>query len=255
MGLLDRFSRVIRSNVSSWVSQAEDPEKILEQTVTDMQEDLIQIRQAVAQAIATQKRTERQYSQASATAEEWYRRAQLALQKNDEALAREALTRRQSYLDTAKALETQLSQQNEVVTKLKQNMVTLESKLSEARSKKDLYIARARSAKASQQMNEMLGRVGTSKAMTAFERMEERVLQLEAQSEAMAELGTDDLEKRFTALESGGAVDAQLAAMKAEMLGGTSAAANLPPSQPETRTSTGNSVDQELEQLRQLRDR
>ena len=134
-------------------------------------------------------------------------------------------------------------------------MVTLESKLSEARSKKDLYIARARSAKASQQMNEMLGRVGTSKAMTAFERMEERVLQLEAQSEAMAELGTDDLEKRFTALESGGAVDAQLAAMKAEMLGGTSAAANLPPSQPETRTSTGNSVDQELEQLRQLRDR
>lgn len=107
MGLLDRIMRVIRANLTSLVSKAEDPEKILEQTVLDMQEDLIQLRQAVAQAIATQKRTERQYSQSSTTAEEWYRRAQLALQKGDDHLAREALTRRKSYQDTATALKTQ----------------------------------------------------------------------------------------------------------------------------------------------------
>lgn len=231
MGLFDRISRVIRANLNSLVGQAEDPEKILEQTVLDMQEDLIQLRQAVAQAIATQKRTERQCSQAQSTAEEWYRRAQLALQKGDDHLAREALTRRKSYQETADSMKGQLEQQSSVVAKLKQNMLTLESKISEAKTKKDLYIARARSAKASQQLNDMLGRVGTGSAMSAFERMEEKVLQLEAQSEAIAELGADDLEKRFAHLESGDSVDDELAAMKAQLLTGSDNAAQLPPSQ------------------------
>ena len=231
MGLFDRISRVIRANLNSLVGQAEDPEKILEQTVLDMQEDLIQLRQAVAQAIATQKRTERQCSQAQSTAEEWYRRAQLALEKGDDHLAREALTRRKSYQETADSMKGQLEQQSVVVTKLKQNMLTLESKISEAKTKKDLYVARARSAKASQQLNDMLGRVGTGSAMSAFERMEEKVLQLEAQSEAIAELGADDLEKRFASLEGGESVDDELAAMKAQLLTGTDSAAQLPPSQ------------------------
>lgn len=231
MGLFDRISRVIRANLNSLVGQAEDPEKILEQTVLDMQEDLIQLRQAVAQAIATQKRTERQCSQAQSTAEEWYRRAQLALEKGDDHLAREALTRRKSYQETADSMKGQLEQQSAVVGKLKQNMLTLESKISEAKTKKDLYIARARSAKASQQLNDMLGRVGTGSAMSAFERMEEKVLQLEAQSEAIAELGADDLEKRFASLEGGESVDDELAAMKAQLLTGNDSTAQLPPSQ------------------------
>lgn len=238
MGLLDRIGRVIRANINSLVGQAEDPEKILEQTVLDMQEDLIQLRQAVAQAIATQKRTERQCTQAQSTSDEWYRRAQLALQKGDDHLAREALTRRKSYQETAEALRSQLDQQSSVVTKLKQNMLTLESKISEAKTKKDLYIARARSAKASQQINDMLGRVGTGSAMSAFERMEEKVLQLEAQSEAIAELGTDDLEKRFASLEGGDTVDEELAAMKAQLLSGTENTAKLPPSQSQSQSSS-----------------
>ncbi|MEB3337238.1 MAG: PspA/IM30 family protein [Leptolyngbyaceae bacterium] len=231
MGLLDRISRVIRANINSLVGQAEDPEKILEQAVLDMQEELIQLRQAVAQAIATQKRTERQYAQAHSTAEEWYRRAQLALQKGDDNLAREALTRRKSYEETAQAMKTQLGPQGEIVAKLKQNMMALEGKISEARTKKDLYVARARSAKASQQINEMMGRVGTGTALSAFERMEQKVLNLEAQSEAIAELGTDDLTKRFAALEGGDDVDDELAAMKAQMLSGTEESAKLPPAQ------------------------
>ncbi len=244
MGLLDRLSRVIRANITGIVGNAEDPEKILEQAVADMQEDLIRIRQAVAQAIATQKRTERQCSQAQSTADEWYRRAQLALQKGDEQLAREALTRRQSYAETASSLDTQIVQQRDVVAKLKQNMGTLERKLADARSKKDLYIARARSAQASQQINDMLNRVGTNNAMAAFERMEERVHQLEAQAEVAAELGSDSLEKRFAELEGGDNIDAQLAAMKTEMLSGSRTSGTLPPADP-----TAN-VDEELEQLR-----
>jgi phage shock protein A len=252
MGLFDRIARVIRANLNSLVGQAEDPEKILEQTVLDMQEDLIKLRQSVAQAIATQKRTERQAAQSERTANEWYQRAQLALQKGDDSLAREALTRRKSYQETADALKGQLSQQNSVVAKLRQNMMTLESKISEAKTKKDMYIARARSAKASQQINDMMGRVGTGSAMAAFERMEEKVMQLEAQSEAIAELGTDDLEKQFAALEGGGDIDEELAAMKAQLSSGA-APASLPSSKPSS--STASETDAELEKLRsQLED-
>lgn len=247
MGFLDRVSRVVRANLNSLISQAEDPEKILEQTVIEMQDNLIQLRQAVAQAIATQKRTERQAAQAESSADEWYRRAQLALQKGDEALAREALSRRKSYQDTADALNSQIQQQKSVVVKLRENMVKLESKLSEAKTKKDMYIARARSAKASQQLNEMLNRVGTNRALDAFERMEERVMQLEAQAEATAELNSgDDVEKQFRALESGNDVDSELAALKAQLAG--SRPASLPSSSPQS--SAKPSIDEELEQLR-----
>jgi phage shock protein A len=251
MGLFDRIWRAIRANLNSLVSQAEDPEKILEQTVLDMQEDLIQLRQAVAQAIATQKRTERQYSQAYSTADEWYRRAQMALEKGEEDLAREALTRRKSYQETATAMKAQLDQQEVVVTQLKQNMVKLESKISEAKTKKDLYIARARSAKASQQINDMLGQVGTGGAMAAFERMEEKVMQVEAQAEAVAELGVDDLERRFEQLGQADDIEAELAAMKSHQgLPGGTEAAQLP------ATTATPETDAELEQIRrQLRER
>ena len=230
MGLLDRISRVIRATLNNWVSGAEDPEKILQQEVSDMQEDLVQLRQAVAQAIATQKRTERQQVQAQSTADEWYGRAQLALDKGEDDLAREALTRRKSYLDTANTLKAQLQQQDTVVTQLKDNMRLLESKISEARTKKDMYIARARSAQASQKIQEMIGQPGTSGAMAAFERMEDRVMNLEAQSEAIGELNSSSLEGRFAALESGSTddVDNELAAMKARMTG-TQDSGSLPP--------------------------
>ncbi|WP_341732833.1 PspA/IM30 family protein [Microcoleus sp. EPA2] len=220
MGLFDRLWRVIRANINSLVGAAEDPEKILEQATMDMQEDLVQLRQAVAGAIAAQKRTERQYSQAESTATEWYQRAQLALQKNEENLAREALTRKKFYQETAITMKASLEQQKVVVTKLKENMRALENKISEAKSKKDMYIARARSAAASERLDKMMGNLNTGSGLSAFERMEEKVMQLEARSEAIAELGTNDLEKKFLALESGGDVDAQLAAMKAQMLPG-----------------------------------
>ena len=220
MGLFDRLWRVIRANINSLVGAAEDPEKILEQATIDMQEDLVQLRQAVAGAIAAQKRTERQYSQAESTTAEWYQRAQLALQKGEESLAREALTRKKFYQETATAMKASLEKQNVVVTQLKENMRSLESKIFEAKSKKDMYIARARSAQASERLDKMMGNLNSGSGLSAFERMEEKVIQLEARSEASAELGSNDLEKKFLALESGGDVDGELAAMKAQMLAG-----------------------------------
>lgn len=225
MGLFDRVVRVVRSTANDLIGAANDPEKQLQQVVTDMEEDLISLRQSVAQAIATQKRTERQASQAESVAEEWYRRAELALREGGEALAKDALTRRKTYLETANALKAQLSQQSDVVAQLKANMRKLEGKLTEAKAKKDMYIARARSAKASQQLNEMLSGTGTSRA--AFDRMGERVADMEAQAEAIAELSSSSLDDQFAALENGSDIDIELAAMKAKLA--SSEARRLPP--------------------------
>ncbi|MGL4375871.1 MAG: PspA/IM30 family protein, partial [Microcoleaceae cyanobacterium] len=179
-----------------------------------------QLRQAVAGAIASQKRTERQYHQAETTSEEWYQRAQLALQKGDERLAREALARRKSYQEMANTLKTQIEQHGAIVNQMKDNMRGLESKISEAKAKKDMFIARVRSAKASERLHEVMGNMKSGGSLNAFERMEEKVMQLEAQSDAIANLGTSDIEKKFRALESGSDLDVELAELKAKMISG-----------------------------------
>lgn len=217
MGLLDRFFQVVRTSLNDAVNGAEDPEKLLEQTTADMQDNLLQLRQAVAVAIATQKRSERQYDQAYTKAREFYNRAQSALEKGNEPLAREALNRRQSYLETAQSIEGQLQQQKDSVQQLKANMRTLESKIAQARTQKDMYIARARSAKASQKLNEMMTQVNGS----SFNQIEDKILDMEASAAAAAEinqLSQDPLDKKFSALESGGnPVDAELAALKSHL--------------------------------------
>lgn len=221
MELIKRIQRVIRANLNSSLASKEDPEKILEQTVMEMQQHLLQLRQGIAQAIATQKRTERQAASAQSTSEEWYRRAQLALQQGNEPLAREALTKRHYYVSTAEAFSSQIGEQVEVISRLKQDMRTLELKIAEAKTKKDMYIARARSAEASYRLQEMLSGGSATSSLNAFERMEEKVLQVEAKSELINQLGSDDLQKQFDALEAGNDVDKQVAAMKAQTLPNT----------------------------------
>ncbi|MBD2487576.1 PspA/IM30 family protein [Aulosira sp. FACHB-615] len=218
MELIKRILRVIRANLNSLIGSAEDPEKLLEQAVAEMQDNLVRLRQGVAQAIATQKRTERQAIAAQAAAEKWYRNAQLAIEQGNEILAREALTKRRAYQETATSLSNQIGQQTEIVNRLKTDMRSLEAKISEAKTKKDMYIARARSAEASYKLQEMLSGVSATSSLNAFERMEEKVLQIEAQSDAISQLDSDDLQKQFTSLESGNSIDAELASMKQQVL-------------------------------------
>jgi phage shock protein A len=239
------------------VSKAEDPEKILEQTVIEMQEDLVQLRQAVAQAIASQKRSQQQYNQAQSQANQWLSRAQLALQKGDENLAREALQRKKSYEEQANTIKVTLDGQTTQVEALKRNLIQLESKISEAKTKKNMLKARAQAAKANEQLQGMLGGINsTSSGMAAFERMEEKVLQMEARSNAAGELAGADLESQFKVLEAGN-VDDDLAALKASMqLGPAQTQAQLPPSQASTPQTPAQKteVDAELEELRKQLD-
>uniref|UniRef100_A0A7N0TBA3 Uncharacterized protein n=3 Tax=Kalanchoe fedtschenkoi TaxID=63787 RepID=A0A7N0TBA3_KALFE len=174
MNLFDRFARVVKSYANAVISTFEDPEKILEQTVIEMNDDLIKMRQATAQVLASQKQLENKYKAAQQASEDWYKRAQLALGKGEEELAREALKRRKSYADNAAALKAQLDQQKGVVESLVANSRLLESKIQEAKSKKDTLKARAQSAKTATKVSEMLGSVNTSSALSAFEKMEEK---------------------------------------------------------------------------------
>lgn len=116
--------------------------------------------------------------------DEWYRRAELALSKSDEELAREALSRRKAFQDNANMLRSQLEQQEKAVQTIVGNMRMLETKLSEAKMKKDTLKARAQSAKSARQINDMVAGLNTSSALGAFEQMEEKVMSLEAQAEA-----------------------------------------------------------------------
>lgn len=250
MGLFDRIGRVVRANLNDLVNKAEDPEKILEQAVIEMQEDLIQLRQAVAQTIAQQKRSQQQYNQAQSQANQWQSRAQLALQKGDENLAREALQRKKGYLETANTLEISLRQQTEQVETLKRNLVSLESKISEAKTKKNMLKARAQAAKANEQLNNVLGGINTSSATSAFERMEEKVMIQEAKSQAAAELMGSGLEEQFRALEAGSDVDDELAAMKAQLAGAPANQPQLSPSAPTDSSTSNPEIDNELEELR-----
>lgn len=251
MGLFDRLSRVVRANLNDMVSKAEDPEKILEQAIIDMQEDLIQLRQAVAGAIATQKRTEQQYNKNQSEVNNWQQRAQLALTKGDENLAREALTRKKANSETAAQLKTQLDTQVSQIDTLKRNLIALESKISEAKTKKDMLKSRAAAAKANEQLQNTISGLNTGGSMAAFERMEEKVLMMEAKSQSAAELAGSDLENQFAMLESGSDVDDELAAMKAQLTGGSVSQPVLPPAEEKKKTSAPDAVvDAELEALR-----
>ncbi|MBD2679299.1 MULTISPECIES: PspA/IM30 family protein [Nostoc] len=259
MGLFDRIKRVVSSNLNDLVNKAEDPEKMLEQAILEMQEDLVQLRQGVAQAIAAQKRSEKQYSDAQNEINKWQRNAQLALQKGDENLARQALERKKTYTDTSAALKASLDTQSTQVETLKRNLIQLESKISEAKTKKEMLRARITTAKAQEQLQNMVSGMNTSSAMSAFERMEEKVLMQEARAQSAGELAGADLESQFARLESGSDVDDELAALKAQMLppAAPQNQPQLPPQQPPQQTTAPKSndvVDAELDSLRKQLD-
>jgi phage shock protein A len=209
-----------------------------------MQTDLIRLRQAAAEVTASEKRMQAKCQQAQATADEWYRRAELALGKNDEELAREALSRRKAFQDNANMLRGQLEQQSKAVETIIGNMRVLETKLAEAKMKKDTLKARAQSAKSARAINDMVAGLNTSSALGAFEKMEDKVLSMEAEAEAATLLvAPDNLESKFRELE-GNNVDDELAQMKAQ-LGSGRPRGELPPGRP-----VSDAIDIELEDMR-----
>lgn len=217
------------------------------QAVEDMQTDLVKVRQSYAEITATQRRFLKQKEQADALADDWYKRAQLALSKGEEGLAKEALSRRQQQTETAEGLQNQIEMQAQAVDKLYEGMQALEAKILESKAKKEQMVARARTAQSTQKVNDMLGGITGKTSMDAFTRMEDKVEALEAAAEVSAEMGSfggkslpgssgSSVEAQFKMLEASTSVDQELEDMK-KMLGSTSSAKN-------------DDVDDELERLK-----
>ena len=216
MGLLDRVSTLVRANLNDLLDRAEDPEKVIKQLLIDMNNQLIQVKTQVAAAIADEKKLYARYQEAQTQADEWQRKAELAVEKGDDELAKQALARRNSYAQTAQGFQEQWQAQSAQVQTLKDALRTLESKISEAETKKDLLIARSRRAKAEEQVHRTIGNIRGVGALSDFERLEDRVEQQEARAAAYTDLSTDTLETKFATLEQESEVDRQLAELKAK---------------------------------------
>ncbi len=217
MSLLERVTNLVRANISDLIDRAEDPEKMIKQYILDMQNQLIQVKTQVAASIADEQKLYQRYLQNQEEAENWQKKAELAVSKGEDDLAKQALQRHNSYQSTAEGFKAQYDDQKQQVELLKGALEKLEAKLDEAERKKDLLIARSRRAEAEQKIHDTMAGIGKPGAFSDFERMEEKVQEKEARAKAAAELDTDTLEEKFAVLEKEGDVDKQLEELKAKM--------------------------------------
>jgi phage shock protein A len=221
MGIFDRFATMLRSNLNDLISRAENPEKMLTQLILDMRTQLDKARQQVAQAIADEKKLEADALAQKKQAEDWERRAMLAVQEGRDDLAKQALMRYNEALQGAQQLhETWVKSKSETET-LKQSLRQLNDKIEEAKRKKNILVARARRAEATQRIQDTLSGMGDKSAFESFERMQEKIENNERRALAAAELQQeftgDNLMKEFEQLEYHGSSDQQLLELKAKM--------------------------------------
>lgn len=221
MGLFSRLGTLIRSNINELINKAEDPEKMLNQVLVDMKSQLVEAKKQVAVAIADEKRLKKQYEQEAAKAAEWERKAMLAVRAGDDGLARAALARKTEHDDVSETLRQQWEAQKQSVEQLKGALRGLDNKIEEAKRKRNILVSRQKRAEAQRTINETLSNINSTSAFDTFERMSDRVTQLEAEAEAVSELGgalpESTLESQFKALEASTSVDDDLSALKEKM--------------------------------------
>jgi phage shock protein A len=223
MGIFSRLKTLISSNVNDMINKAENPEKMLNQLLIDMNEQLIESKKAVAMAIADEKKLERETANQQAQAQEWERKAMLAVRSGQDDLAKEALLRKQEYDNSYQEYQKQWTAQKASVEKLKESLRELQAKIEEAQRKKNLLVARAKRAEAQQKIQNTISSVtGNTSAFDAFDRMSKKVDQMEAQADAAKELedlsADSNLEKKFAALEkSDSSADLMLTELKEKM--------------------------------------
>jgi phage shock protein A len=224
MGILDRIRTVLKSNINALISKAENPEKMLNQLLIDMNENLLEAKKQVAMSIADEKKLERQMLENKAQAEDWEKKAMLAVKAGKDDLAKEALVRKQEYEGYASSFQKEFESQHTAVEQLKDALRQLQSKIEEAGRKKNLLIARAKRAEAQKQIQQTMGSLSGTSSFDTFDRMTQKVDQIEAEAEALTELGTvgsadQKLEDKFKELESaeGGGADKLLEDLKAKM--------------------------------------
>ncbi len=201
MALLERVSTLVRANLNDLIDQAEDPEKMIKQVILDMQNQLLQVKTQVAIAIADQHLLEKKKVENDEKVQEWMRKAELAVDKKQDDLARAALQRTESYREMSAGFAQQVEDQKAQVENLKSALRNLEQKMAEANTKADLLIAQHRRARATTKATEAHATISADSKSPTFDRMKRKVAREAAIGQAKAELLADDVDDRLAALE------------------------------------------------------
>jgi len=216
MALLERVSTLVRANLNDLIDKAEEPEKMIKQVILDMQNQLLQVKTQVAIAIADQHLLEKKQKENEDKVAEWMRKAELAVDKKEDDLARASLQRVESYRELSESFMQQVADQKAQVESLKTALRQLDHKLTEAKAKADLLIARQHRARAVGKASDAKLNIGDGSKAAAFDRMKHKVARTEAVSQAKAELAVDDVEDRLAALEKEDRIEQLLSELKAK---------------------------------------
>jgi len=224
MGIFQKFSTVIKSNINDLISRAENPEKMLNQIILDMRDQLAKAKREVAAAIADERKLKSQVEAEVKQARDWQHRAMLAVKENRDDLAKQALIRQQEHTERAQVLQQTWETHSSETEKLKGSLRQLNDKIEEAKRKRNLLVAKQKRAQAQRRIHETMSGLSDTSAFETFNRMAEKIEDEErrtlAQAEVTEAIAGDTLETQFLKLESGtgGAdVEDRLMALKAEM--------------------------------------
>jgi phage shock protein A len=216
MALLERVATLVRANLNDLVDRAEDPEKMIKQVILDMQNQLLQVKTQVAISIADQHVLEKKLKETDEAEKAWKRRAEMAVDKADDPLARAALERAMTHQSMTESFRQQVEDQKTQVENLKSALLKLQQKLLEAQAKSDMLIAQHRRSRALGKANEAGMAMGDGSKAEAFDRMKNKVQLTESTAQAHAELASDDVEDRFAAMEKEREIDRLLAEIKSK---------------------------------------
>lgn len=221
MGFLSRLAQLIKSNLNDLINKSEDPEKMLNQVIIDMNQQLIEAKKQVAVAIADEKRLHKQFGNEAKKSQEWENKAMLAVRSGDDELAKEALLRKKEHDAIAAQYQEQWARQKAFTDQLKTALKALNAKIGEAQRKKNVLIARKRRAEAMKSIQDTMSGLSDASAFETFDRMAEQIDQMEAEAEAGAEVAEqytgDILKHRFSELEATAGADLELEALKRKM--------------------------------------
>ncbi len=218
MGILDRVSNILRANINDLLDRAEDPEKMLNQIIRDMEDALRQGQAQVAEQIAQEKLIQADLERAQENADAWNKKAELAVGKNADDLAREALRRANDYQAQVTIYQKQYDAQHHAVEELKAKLAQLESKYDGAVRNKEMLIARAKRAQAQQAVAKTAAQLSQVDYASDLARMERRIQEQEARAAALDELQKSSLDAQFEQLGADDAVEEQLAALKQKLV-------------------------------------
>ncbi len=218
MGIFSRFTDIVNSNINALLDKAEDPEKMVRLIIQEMEDTLVEVRSASAKTLANKKEIANQIAKYESDASDWEAKAELALSKDREDLARAALQEKKKSAEAAEALSKELAIVEEQISKLQDEIGQLQEKLADAKSRQKAIIMRQKTASSRLEVKKTLDSTKVDNAMGRFEQYERKIDGLESQVEAY-DLGKKTLQDEFAELEASDKVEDELAALKAKVKG------------------------------------